>query len=266
MRQRTQKPYLLCIIVTAICEFSEAMNTTEKGEMEQKAPSAAVGATSTESTASLGAHRSRNKHNRKHKFPAETPPKDQTSSEICGSSSARKAKRSKRQRKATGDLSPQKQPELAASSEPPPETSLAAAPERAQDEPSKFDERDVARPGASSPLMSCPSPMAHIQAEGTQSPTWMAGALPFPEERSQARIILPIFLAVAIVGVIAAVIFVLVVRGHRDIKHSYVGGTGVANSTITPVKTHTSSMVPGNSTGEARQTTPRQTSAKHRTF
>ncbi|XP_054928802.1 uncharacterized protein [Dermacentor andersoni] len=217
------------------------MNTSEKGAIEQNASNRVSGAMSPDSTTSLGTHRSRKKRFRKHKFSADTPPKDHTSSEFGGASPARKSKKSKWPRKATGDLSPQEQPEPATPSRPPPESPLAAAPERAQVEPSKFAQDDVARPGASSPLMSFPPIGA---AEGVQSPERMAGALPFNEERSQTKIVLPIIIAVAILGVIAALIFTMVVRGHRGFKQAYVGGTGVASSTIMPVKTNASSMFP----------------------
>ncbi|XP_065306347.2 cyclic nucleotide-gated channel beta-1-like [Dermacentor albipictus] len=209
------------------------MNTSEKDAIEQNASNAVSGAMSPESTTSLGTHGGHKKHVRKHKFSADATPKDQTSSEFGGAAA--------QTRKATGDLSPQEQPEQATPSQTSPESSLAASPEPAQVEPEDFTQDDVARPGASSPLMSFPP----IEAEeGRQSPGRIPGALSFNEERNQTKIVLPIIIAVAIVGVIAAIIFTMVVRGHRVFKQPYVGGTGVASGTIMPVKTNTSSLVP----------------------
>ncbi|KAH6925972.1 hypothetical protein HPB50_012840 [Hyalomma asiaticum] len=124
-----------------------------------EAPGRAASATSPESTASLKHQRSRMTHSHKQKSSAIASPKDVPSSEFGGASTPKKPKRSRRQRKAIGDLSVQDHPAFATPAlHPPPATPLTASSAETQDDVPSLSQDSVVRPGICSPLRTAFSP------------------------------------------------------------------------------------------------------------
>lgn len=223
--------------------------------VERKAPAVAASPTSAESTASLSQHNRHNEHSREQKISATASARDRASSEIGGASSSEKLKKkSKHPHDSTGDLSPKDEADMAAPYSPSLVVSLAPSPAQALD-PSNLSVGTVEPPGACSPLRSHPPPAA---AEGSRTPAEPA----FREEKNEAKIVLPIILAVAIVAILGAIIFTAVVRGHHAFKHSYLRSPADANSTDAPARRNAPSVVLEAATGEDRQAAPKKESGQ----
>ncbi|XP_075722176.1 uncharacterized protein LOC142765307 [Rhipicephalus microplus] len=98
------------------------------------------------------------------------------------------------------------------------------------------------------------APADYFQEEDTPTLSKTLGTSCFSEEQNEAKVVGPIIMVAVMVGVIAAAIFTLVVRGHHALRNSSLRSTAGSITTLSPVKRNAPYFALGASTGEDGQT------------
>ncbi|XP_077523636.1 uncharacterized protein LOC144134644 [Amblyomma americanum] len=266
------------------------MESTEKNADETPADSIAAAGTTSVNTRS--GHRRHHKRfsKKRPRISGDVSPNSDNAAEASGTSSPHSRKKSKGSRKSSSGRAGRASPDLnraLQATDAAPASALASTPAPASAPPSASAPGPASAPsreGAPEPVSAFAADKSPYElselgaaegpARGYASPMRSArqiAAVPgmwtpiktAEEAKSQAKIVLPIIVAALILGIVGALIFSMVVSGHRSRRHLHVHNTHGANATGASADIgHPDRTVSGWNSDDAG-TKPSQRAARH---